>query len=166
MQEFLSCRNSCEKILWKWWKTGIPETPSKTMFLWKIPLENTGKKWNPQESFFYCFWAPKINSCQTGITNLAGRIQEGGTGTICFGKSAGYIKKNRQDKEGLGRWSRILLRGTNGHNMRTITAYNQCKNKNVNLGIAYQQQCRYFITKKKDFTCSLNLFLQAPCEAD
>jgi hypothetical protein len=34
-----------------------------------------------------------------------------------------------------------------------ITACNPCKNKNVNLGTTYQQQRRYFITKKKDLTC-------------
>jgi hypothetical protein len=71
MQEILSRSNSCKKILWKRQKTGIPETPSKTTFLWKIPPENTGKKRNPQGFFFYCFWAPKIDSCQTGIGNLA-----------------------------------------------------------------------------------------------
>jgi hypothetical protein len=54
-------------------KTGIPETPSKTTFLWKNPPENTGKKEILRNSFFYCFWAPKINSCQTGISNLASK---------------------------------------------------------------------------------------------
>jgi hypothetical protein len=89
---------------------------------------------------------------------VAGRVQEGGTGTICFCKSTGYIKKTGQDSEGLGRWSWILLGGTNGHNTRVITAYNPCKNKNVNLGTTYQQQRRYFITKKKDLTCPLVVF--------
>jgi hypothetical protein len=89
---------------------------------------------------------------------FAGRVQEGGTGTNCFGKSTGYIKKIGQDEKGLGRWSWILLGGTNGHNTRMITAYNPCKNKNVNLGMTYQQLHRYFITKKKDLTCPLNLF--------
>ncbi len=48
--------------------------------------------------------------------------------------------------------------GTNGHNTRIITAYNPCKNKNVNSGTSYQQQCRYFITRKKDLTCPLVFF--------
>jgi hypothetical protein len=43
----------------------------------------------------------------------------------------------------------------NGHNTWVITAYNPCKNKNVNLGTTYQQQQQYFITKKKDLTCPL-----------
>jgi hypothetical protein len=50
------------------------------------------------------------------------------------------------------------LGGTNGHNMQVITAYNPCKNRNVNLGTTYQQQQRYFITKKKDLTCPIVLF--------
>jgi hypothetical protein len=89
---------------------------------------------------------------------VAGRVQEGGTGTICFGKSTGYIKKTGQDSKGLGRWSWILLDGMNGHNTWVITAYNPCKNRNMNLGTMYQQQQRYFITKKKDLTCPLVLF--------
>jgi hypothetical protein len=42
--------------------------------------------------------------------------------------------------------------GTSRHNTRIITAYNPCKNKNVDLGITYQQQRQYFITRKKDLT--------------
>jgi hypothetical protein len=41
----------------------------------------------------------------------AGRVQEGGTGTICFGDATGYIRKVGKDKEGLGRWSWILFGG-------------------------------------------------------
>ncbi len=48
--------------------------------------------------------------------------------------------------------------GTNGHQTRIITAYNPCKNTIINLGTTYQQQRRYFITKKKDLTCPLVLF--------
>jgi hypothetical protein len=48
--------------------------------------------------------------------------------------------------------------GTNGHATRIITAYNPCKNKNPNSGTTYQQQQRYFITKKKDLTCPIILF--------
>jgi hypothetical protein len=57
----------------------------------------------------------------------AGRAQEGGSGTICFGESTGFITKTGQDKEGLGRWSWIRLSGTNGHATRIVTAYNPCK---------------------------------------
>jgi hypothetical protein len=89
---------------------------------------------------------------------VAGRVQEGGTGTICFGELTGYIKKTRRNDEGLGRWICILFGGTNGHNMWVIMAYNPCKNKNINLGTTYQQQRQYFITKNKDLTCPLVLF--------
>jgi hypothetical protein len=61
---------------------------------------------------------------------VAGRVQEGGTGTLCFSESTGYIKKTGQDSEGLERWSWILFSGTNGHSTWVITAYNPCKNKN------------------------------------
>ncbi len=64
----------------------------------------------------------------------AGRVQEGGTGMICFGDSVGYIKKTGRDEEGLGRWCWILLGGNNGHQTIIITAYNPCKNKIVNSG--------------------------------
>jgi hypothetical protein len=35
---------------------------------------------------------------------MAGRVQDGGTGAICFGETVGYIRKMGKDKEGLGRW--------------------------------------------------------------
>jgi hypothetical protein len=89
---------------------------------------------------------------------VSGRVQEGGTGTICFGEMMAYIKMTGQDSEGLGQWSWVLYSRTNGHSTRVIMAYNLCKNKNVNLGTTYQQQCQYFITKKKDLLCPLVLF--------
>ncbi len=90
--------------------------------------------------------------------NQAGRVQEGGTGSICFGEATGYIKKVWQDEEGLGHLCWILLGGAEGHNTHIITAYNPCRNKNLNSGTSYQQQRYYFITKKKDLTCLLILF--------
>jgi hypothetical protein len=101
---------------------------------------------------------PAVSAHNIHEAKVAGRVQEGGTGAICFGKSTGYIKKTGQDSKGLGRWSWILLGGTNEQNTWIITAYNPCKNRNVNSGIMYQQQQRYFITKKKDLTCPLVLF--------
>jgi hypothetical protein len=90
----------------------------------------------------------------------AGRVQEGGTGSICFGEATGYVKKTGRDSEGLGRWCWILFSGAHGHKTRVVTAYNPCKNKNVNSGTTYQQQRRYFITKRKDLTCPNILFRQ------
>ncbi len=89
---------------------------------------------------------------------VAGRVQEGGTGTICFGETTGYIKKTGHDSKGLGRWSWILFSGINGHSTQVIMAYNPCKNTNANSGTTYQQQWQYFITKKKDLTSPLVLF--------
>ncbi len=45
---------------------------------------------------------------------MAGRVQEGGTGSICFGE-ARYVKKTGRDSEGLGRWCWILFSGAHGH---------------------------------------------------
>ncbi len=80
---------------------------------------------------------------------MAGRVQEGGTGAICFGETVGYIKKTGRDEEGLGWWCWILLGGNNGHQTRIIAAYNPCRNKAIDSGTTYQQQRRYFITKKR-----------------
>jgi hypothetical protein len=88
----------------------------------------------------------------------AGRVQAGGTGTICFDKCTGYIRKVGRDETGLGRWSWILMGGANGINTRIIMAYNPCKNKNANSGTMYQQQRHYYFTKRKDLTCPLILF--------
>ena len=52
----------------------------------------------------------------------AGRVQEGGTGAICFGDATGYIRKMGRDEEGLGRWCWILFGGADGHTTRLITA--------------------------------------------
>ncbi len=88
----------------------------------------------------------------------AGRVQEGGTGAICFRVATGFIRKVGKDKEGLGRWSWIFLGGSDGHTTRLITAYNPCKSGRINSGTSYQQQQRYFITKRKDLTCPRILF--------
>jgi len=57
----------------------------------------------------------------------AGRVQEGGTGIVCFCEATGYIKKIRHNDEGLGRWSGMSLCGAEGNNTRVITAYNPSK---------------------------------------
>ncbi len=75
-----------------------------------------------------------------------------------MGSQLDSSRKLGKTTKGLGRWCWILLGGTNGHNMWVIMAYNPCKNKNVNSGMTYQHQQRYFITKEKDITCPLILF--------
>ncbi len=74
----------------------------------------------------------RMLACRTVLAHnvhkakCAGRVKEGGTGTICFGDSVGYIKKTGRDNEGLGKWCWVLLGGNNGHNTQIITAYNPC----------------------------------------
>jgi hypothetical protein len=89
---------------------------------------------------------------------IAGKVQEGGTGSICFGKSVGYIRKTGKDDKGLGRWSWILLGGNNKHQTRIISAYNPCKSKNVNSGATYQQQRRYLSVGKRTPPAHLHYF--------
>jgi hypothetical protein len=52
IQEFLSCRNSCEKFLYKWLKTGIPKTPPKPCSCEQIPPKKMKKK----SSGILCFF--------------------------------------------------------------------------------------------------------------
>ncbi len=58
IQEFLSRRNSCKKILQKWRKTGIFKTPPKPSSCEQITPKKR-KKRNPQESCFSLFFGPK-----------------------------------------------------------------------------------------------------------
>jgi hypothetical protein len=114
---------------------------------------------NDLKQMFQCkLTCTAVSAHNVHKAKCAGRVQEGGTGTICFGDLVRYIKKMGRDDEGLGRWCWVLLGRNNRHNMQIITVYNPCKNKNVNSGTSYQQQRRYFITKKKDLTCPLILF--------
>ncbi len=63
----------------------------------------------------------------------AGRVQESRTYTVCYRNCTGYIKKIGHNNKGLGRWSWILLGGSDRHNTRIIAAYNPCKNKKLKL---------------------------------
>ncbi len=92
--------------------------------------KNNLKQMFQQESAFTAISAHNIHK-----DKHAGQMQEGGTGIICFGECTGYIKKVGRDEAGLGRWSWILMGGTNRHNTRIITEYNPCQDKIVNLGI-------------------------------
>jgi hypothetical protein len=62
-------------------------------------------------------------------SNHAGRVQEGGTDTNCFGDITEYVKKVSCDEDELGKWSWILLGGAAGHNTRIITACNLAKTR-------------------------------------
>ncbi len=102
--------------------------------------------------------------CQAVVANNVhqniGRVQEGGTGMVAFGKSTGYITKTGKDPHGLGQWCWTLYGGSDGHNTRVVVAYNACRNKKKDLRTTYQQQRQNFITKKDDLTCPSKLFQQ------
>jgi hypothetical protein len=124
----------------------------------RLNFQHKDNKNNLKQMFQWELACTVVGAHNVHKAKIAGKVQEGGMGSICFGKSVGYIRKTGKDDEGLGRWSWILLRGNNKHQTRIISAYNPCKNKNVNSGTTYQQQRRYFITRKKDLTCPLTLF--------
>jgi hypothetical protein len=94
------------------------------------------------------------------VNQNIGRVQEGGTGMVAFGKLTGYITKTGKDPHGLGQWCWTLYGGSDGHNTRVVMAYNACSNKKKNSRTTYQQQRQYFITKKDDLTCPSKLFQQ------
>jgi hypothetical protein len=89
-----------------------------------------------------------------------GRVQEGGTGMVAFGKSTGCITKTGKDAYGLGQWCWTLYGGSEGHNTSVVVAYNACKNSKRDSWTTYQQQQQFFITKKNNLTCPNKLFHQ------
>jgi hypothetical protein len=125
-----------------------------------LNLQQNKNKNNFKQMFQWEIACTAVASYNTHKGKHAARVQEGGTGAVCFGDATGYIKKVGKGEVGLGCWSWILFGELDGHNTQLITAYNPCKNKNVNLSASYQQQCRYFIMRKKDLTCLLTLFHQ------
>jgi hypothetical protein len=62
-------------------------------------------------------------------------------------------------------WTRPVVldsiwRQCEGHHTRVIVAYHACKNNKKDSRTMYQQQCQYFIMKKKDLKCPSKLFWQ------
>ena len=104
----------------------------------RLNFQHKDNKNNLKQMFQQELACTAVSGHNVHEATIAGRVQEGGTGAICFGESVGYIKKTGRDKKGLGRWCWILLSGNNGHQTRIITAYNPCKNKIVNSGTTYQ----------------------------
>jgi hypothetical protein len=86
------------------------------------------------------------------------RVQERVTGIVAFGNTIGYISKVGRDPYGLGLWCWTVYGGSEGHHTRVIVVYNACKNNKKDSRATYQQQCQYFIMKKKDLTCPNKLF--------
>jgi hypothetical protein len=89
---------------------------------------------NLKQMFQWELACTAISSHNVHKDKHTGQVQEEGNGAICFRECMGYIKKVGWDKAGLGRWSWILMGGTNGHNTRIITAYNPCKKQKRQLG--------------------------------
>jgi hypothetical protein len=123
-----------------------------------INFRHKGYKNNLKQMFQLVLACTAVSAHNVYEAKCAEMVQEGGTGTICFRDLVGYMKKIGKDGKGLGRWCWVLLGRNNGHNTHIITGNNPCKNKKVKLGTSYQQQRRYFITKKKDLSCPLILF--------
>ncbi len=93
------------------------------------------------------------------IHENAGRVQQGGTSLLLFGHLTEQVDHDEtgKDTSGLGRWTVITLKG-DGVPTRVVCGYNPCGNGKLNSGTTYQQQRRYFITKKKDLTCPRKKF--------
>ncbi len=83
-----------------------------------------------------------------------GRTQQGGTSLLLFGHLTEQLDHNESGKDvsGLGRWSVMTPQG-NRVRTRVVCVYNPCGSGKLNSGTTYQQQRRYFITRKKDLTC-------------
>ena len=57
------------------------------------------------------------------------QFQRGGTITLATEKMAGRTIEARSDKNKMGRWSWILLKGKEGKSIRAITMYRPCENQ-------------------------------------
>jgi hypothetical protein len=64
---------------------------------WHKDCKNNLKQMFQQELACTAIFAHNVHEGK-----YAGRVQEGGTGTICFGECTDYVKKVGQDEEGLG----------------------------------------------------------------
>jgi hypothetical protein len=118
---------------------------------------------NDLNQMFQCELAcTEVSAHNVHKAKCAGRVQEGGTGTICFGYLVGYIKKTGRDDKGLGMWCWVLLGGNNGHNMQIITAYNPCKNINVTGDII--PTAVLVLHNKKKHHLPLHFVLQTPSQ--
>jgi hypothetical protein len=69
-----------------------------------------------------------------------GRKQQGGTFGLAFGQLASKVHDVGSDD--LGRWSRMLFKGRDGHKVRVVVAYQPCPSKDTQIGTVYQQHKR------------------------
>jgi hypothetical protein len=88
-----------------------------------------------------------------------GTVQEGGTSLMAFKQLTERIEHDQsgKNKMGFGRWSAMTFKGSVDRT-RVICRYNLCYNKNPESSTTYQQHCRFFVTQKRDLTCSRTKF--------
>ena len=84
---------------------------------------------------------------------IKGRTQEGGTSLLAFGGVIDYLDmaQSGKDESGLGRWVVMTFEGE--VRTRVVCGYNPCGNDKTNSGTVYQQQRRYWITKRRSLVC-------------
>jgi hypothetical protein len=71
----------------------------------------------------------------------------GGTITVAINKTSHRVQpqSSPNDPSGMGRWSSILFRGSQGIQLRVITAYRVCKQQNPGPNTSASQQHRYML---------------------
>jgi hypothetical protein len=79
----------------------------------RLNFQHEDNKNNLKQMFQQELACAAISAHNVHKAKFAGRVQEGDTGTICFGKCTGYIKITGHEDESLGRWNWILIGGTN-----------------------------------------------------
>ena len=74
------------------------------------------------------------------------RCTEGGTGLVAFGELASHLNMEASgyDATGLGRWSFMEFKGSEGHSTMVLCGYVPCKNNRDDSSTTYQQHRRYF----------------------
>jgi hypothetical protein len=72
---------------------------------------------------------------------------------LAFGGVIDYLDmvQSGKDKSGLGRW--VLMTFEGDMRTRIVCGYNPCGNDRPNSGTVYQQQRRYWITKRQSLVC-------------
>ena len=87
-------------------------------------------------------------------------VQEGGTTVLLYGTLIDQydFEASRKDNTGLGRWSAMVPRGSDGVMTRILSGYNPCYNNKRESRTSYQQHRHYFIKKEKERTCPRHRF--------
>jgi hypothetical protein len=99
-----------------------------------------------------------IASCNAHIN--VGRIQEGGTCLIAYGPILGHFDNDSsgKDESGLGRWTYMTFKGSDGFITRVVCGYNPCYSSKPGLHTVYQQQKNYWRQLRSEDTCPRRRF--------